>query len=95
MPIYEYECQKCGELTEAWQSFSDRPLVKCEKCKGKLRKLISQNSFHLKGSGWYTTDYASKASTLKSETKTSEKNKTKPAESKAAAGTENKKTPHE
>jgi putative FmdB family regulatory protein len=95
MPIYEYECQKCGEMTEAWQSFSDRPLSKCEKCKGKLRKLISQNSFHLKGSGWYATDYASKAGTLKSETKTSEKNKAKPAESKTAAGTEKKKTPHE
>jgi putative FmdB family regulatory protein len=95
MPIYEYECQKCGEMTEAMQNFSDRPLVKCEKCKGKLRKLISQNSFHLKGAGWYATDYASKTGTLKSNTKTSEENKTKPVEAKTAAGTENKKTPHE
>ncbi|RPI75036.1 MAG: zinc ribbon domain-containing protein [Desulfobacteraceae bacterium] len=95
MPIYEYECQKCGEMTEVLQSFSDKPLHKCEKCNGKLRKLISQNSFHLKGSGWYATDYASKTGTLKSETKTTEKNKTKPAEPKEAAGTEKKKTPNE
>ncbi len=59
MPIYEFECTKCGNQTEVWQKFSDRPLTKCEKCKGKMKKLISQSTFHLKGSGWYVTDYAS------------------------------------
>ena len=62
MPIYEYECTKCGQLTEVWQKFSDQPIKKCESCKGKVRKLISQSTFHLKGSGWYVTDYASKGS---------------------------------
>ena len=60
MPIYEYECKKCGHITEAWQSFSDAPLTKCELCHGKVKKLISQSSFQLKGTGWYVTDYASK-----------------------------------
>ncbi|MEW5733212.1 MAG: zinc ribbon domain-containing protein [Thermodesulfobacteriota bacterium] len=60
MPIYEYECKKCGKTTEALQSFSDKPLTTCPRCKGELAKLISQSSFHLKGSGWYVTDYAGK-----------------------------------
>ena len=60
MPIYEYERKKCGNIMEVWQKFSDSPITKCESCKGKMRKLISQSSFHLKGSGWYVTDYASK-----------------------------------
>jgi putative FmdB family regulatory protein len=59
MPIYEYECTKCGELTEALQKFSDPPLTKCKLCSGKTKKVMSQNSFHLKGSGWYVTDYSS------------------------------------
>jgi putative FmdB family regulatory protein len=57
MPIYEYECSQCGGITEAWQKFSDPPLTTCERCQGTLRRLISQSSFHLKGSGWYVTDY--------------------------------------
>ncbi|MFN3533772.1 MAG: FmdB family zinc ribbon protein [Desulfatiglandales bacterium] len=60
MPIYEYLCSNCNEITEAWQKFSDPPLSVCSKCGGELKKLISLNSFHLKGSGWYVTDYASK-----------------------------------
>jgi putative FmdB family regulatory protein len=61
MPIYEYECSKCGQVTEALQKFSDDPLTECSHCHGKLKKLISHNTFHLKGSGWYVTDYASKS----------------------------------
>lgn len=60
MPIYEYECTECGKTIEALQKFSDEPLTKCEFCSGKLRKLISHSSFHLKGTGWYVTDYAGK-----------------------------------
>jgi len=60
MPIYEYECSKCGKTSEAMQRFSDPPLTECPKCHGHLRKLISMSTFHLKGSGWYTTDYAGK-----------------------------------
>lgn len=61
MPIYEYECTKCGRINEAWQKFSDKPLKTCEHCSGKLHRLISQSTFHLKGTGWYVTDYADKS----------------------------------
>jgi len=60
VPIYEYECVKCHQTTEALQKFSDPPLTDCPHCDGRLKKLMSLNSFHLKGSGWYVTDYAGK-----------------------------------
>ncbi len=61
MPIYEYKCNGCGAILEALQKFSDDPLTTCSHCQGSLEKLISQSSFHLKGSGWYVTDYAGKS----------------------------------
>jgi putative FmdB family regulatory protein len=61
MPFYEYECTKCNHHTEIFQRISDKPVTRCEKCKGRMKRLISQSSFHLKGSGWYVTDYASKS----------------------------------
>ncbi len=61
MPVYEYECTKCGKRIEVMQKFSDPPIERCELCGGKMKKLISQCSFHLKGTGWYVTDYGSKA----------------------------------
>ncbi|MGD8836928.1 MAG: zinc ribbon domain-containing protein [Desulfobacteraceae bacterium] len=61
MPIYEYQCSQCGKLEEVIQKFSDKPLEKCRHCSGKLQKLISQSAFHLKGTGWYVTDYAGKS----------------------------------
>jgi putative FmdB family regulatory protein len=60
MPIYEYKCTKCGKEFEVIQKFSDEPVTKCIHCSGKVEKLISQSSFHLKGTGWYATDYAAK-----------------------------------
>ena len=65
MPIYEYQCEACGQVEEVIQRFSDPPLATCPQCSGKLHKLISQSSFHLKGSGWYVTDYAKKSSANK------------------------------
>ncbi len=59
MPIREYKCKDCGNYIEAIQGINEKPLEKCEKCGGKLEKLISNSSFVLKGSGWYKTDYAS------------------------------------
>ena len=61
MPIYEYQCTKCGTIEEALQKFSDKPLTKCRHCSGKLHKLVSRSSFHLKGTGWYVTDYKNKS----------------------------------
>jgi len=61
MPIYEYECLRCGRIDEIIQKFSDKALTKCAHCSGKLQKLVSHSSFHLKGTGWYVTDYAGKS----------------------------------
>jgi putative FmdB family regulatory protein len=57
MPIYEYRCEKCGEF-EHTQRITDPALQRCPTCKRKVRRLISNTSFQLKGSGWYVTDYA-------------------------------------
>ena len=62
MPIYEYECSKCGHHVEALQKISDPPILECDQCHASMKKLISQSTFHLKGTGWYVTDYASKNS---------------------------------
>lgn len=60
MPIYEYHCAKCGRDFEFMQRFSDAPKTRCPECGGELKKLISQCTFQLKGTGWYATDYAHK-----------------------------------
>lgn len=58
MPIYEYACPNCGVI-EVFQGITEKPLKRCPRCqKRKVKKLISESSFHLKGSGWYATDYA-------------------------------------
>lgn len=59
MPIYEYKCNDCEQTHEIIQKFSDDPITICPKCKGLLKKIISNTSFVLKGSGWYVTDYPS------------------------------------
>jgi putative FmdB family regulatory protein len=86
MPIYEYQCQKCGTF-ETTQRITDKPLVKCPACKGKVKKLISNTSFQLKGTGWYVTDYARKGQNgdAKSDTssKSTSESKTESKETKA------------
>lgn len=58
MPIYEYQCKACGHTFDTIQSFSEEPLTDCPVCKeSALKKLISASAFHLKGSGWYVTDF--------------------------------------
>jgi putative FmdB family regulatory protein len=61
MPIYEYACKKCGEF-EVTQRITEDPLKKCPSCGRKVTKLISQSAFHLRGSGWYATDYSKNGS---------------------------------
>jgi putative FmdB family regulatory protein len=60
MPIYEYKCKKCGNVSEYIQKFSDPLMTDCNECgtPGSLERIMSLGSFHLKGSGWYLTDYA-------------------------------------
>jgi putative FmdB family regulatory protein len=78
MPIYEYECSKCGKRIEVIQKMSDKPLKKHEGCGGTLSKLISAAGFQFKGTGWYVTDYARKDSkTETKETKDSNSTSTK------------------
>ena len=64
MPIYEYACEKCGSHIEVMQKISDPPLKRCQKCRGKLGKVVSRTSFQLKGGGWYASDYSRKASNV-------------------------------
>jgi putative FmdB family regulatory protein len=57
MPLYEYKCHSCGKTFEVIQKFSDEPLQIHAGCGGPVEKLLSAPAFHLKGSGWYVTDY--------------------------------------
>ncbi|MEE4167180.1 MAG: zinc ribbon domain-containing protein [Desulfocapsaceae bacterium] len=59
MPVYEYECKECRKVYEVQQKMADAPLAACPDCRGPVTKLISMNSFQLKGSGWYADGYAS------------------------------------
>ena len=90
MPIYEYECQKCKSHTEAFQKISDKPLTKCKKCGGRLEKMISAPAIQFKGSGWYVTDYAGKAT--KGDKSESESSSEKKTEKKAKDSSPAKKT---
>ena len=62
MPIYEYECTGCHQITEIWQSLSDAPATTCPSCSGDLKKIISMSSFQLKGGGWYSDGYCDSGS---------------------------------
>ena len=90
MPIYEYECQKCGKRTEAIQRIGEKPLKICPHCAGKLKKLASAPAIQFKGSGWYVTDYARKdAGSDKGNAESTEKGKTESKDK--AAGTSSEK----
>jgi putative FmdB family regulatory protein len=60
MPLYEYQCKKCGHRFERIQRFSDPLVKKCPECGGKVEQLLSAPAVQFKGSGWYVTDYAKK-----------------------------------
>ena len=61
MPLYEYECTRCGKNFELIQKFSDPPTAVCAACGGAAHRRLSAPAFQFKGSGWYVTDYARKA----------------------------------
>jgi putative FmdB family regulatory protein len=63
MPLYEYQCKKCGHRFEKIQKFSDKPVKKCPECGGRVEQTISAPAVQFKGSGWYVTDYARKSQT--------------------------------
>jgi putative FmdB family regulatory protein len=72
MPIYEYECKKCGHRFEKILKFSDKQPTKCPECGGKIEQVITAPAVQFKGSGWYVTDYAKKGSTPSSSSGSSE-----------------------
>ena len=83
MPLYEYQCQKCGKRTEKIESVAGPHLKKCPHCGGKVERLQSAPAIQFKGSGWYVTDYAGK-STAKESGSASSSN----SEKKDSPGTE-------
>lgn len=66
MPLYEYQCKKCGHRFERIQRFSDPLVKKCPECGGKVEQVISAPAVQFKGSGWYVTDYAKKSASASS-----------------------------
>jgi|SRR5437764_12094248 len=93
MPLYEYECEKCGHRFEKIRKFSDAPLDTCEKCGGPVHKMQSAPAFQFKGTGWYVTDYAKSGKTGTEEKKDATKEdkkdekKTEVAKSDTASST--------
>ena len=61
MPLYEFQCKKCGHRFEKIQKFSDKKIRKCPDCGGPVEQVISAPAVQFKGSGWYVTDYAKKS----------------------------------
>ena len=91
MPLYEYECTRCGKRFELLQKFSDPPTATCPACGGAAHRQLSAPAIQFKGSGWYVTDYARKSapaekSESKSDAKTDAKSEStaKPEEKKPA-----------
>ena len=61
MPIYEYACNACGHELELLQGFREEPITTCPACHlDELKRKISATAFHLKGTGWYETDFKNK-----------------------------------
>jgi len=88
MPIYEYRCVDCNEQFEVMQKITDDPLSICEFCGGNLKRLITNTSFVLKGSGWYVTDYPSpeRKKAMEEKKKTAEDKKEQDTTKKEAVG---------
>lgn len=89
MPLYDYQCESCGNRFEVIQKFSDPAVTTCEKCGGSVRKLLSAPAIQFKGSGWYVTDYGRKGGAGGGDAARSSKTKTdessKPAGESAGA----------
>jgi putative FmdB family regulatory protein len=106
MPLYEYECDACGQRFELIRRFSDPEVDVCAVCgKGPVRRLFSSPAIQFKGSGWYITDYARKGKSEKTSGEKSGDSKStdskgadskgadsKSADSKSADTTSEKKT---
>jgi putative FmdB family regulatory protein len=95
MPLYEYQCESCGERFEVMQKFADAPVTLHEKCGGSVRRLLSVPALQFKGSGFYINDYAKSGSNsaANGESKKSESGESsKGKESKEGSGTKTEST---
>lgn len=79
MPTYEYQCKKCGERLEVFQSFSAKPLRKHDGCNGALEKVFHASGIVFKGSGFYVTDSRGSSSSATSSSTTSSTSSPSPA----------------
>ena len=82
MPLYEYQCEACGQRFEVIQKFSDPPAETCRICgKGPVQRLISSPAIQFKGTGWYITDYSQKGKSSGSDSAPSSKSESKSSDS--------------
>ena len=99
MPLYEYKCQSCGKTFEVIQKFADEPLKTHPECGGIVERLFSAPAFHLKGTGWYATDYGkgngkpAKAEDSKTESKSDSKSEKTESKDQSKEKKESR-TPH-
>ncbi len=90
MPLYEYRCTQCGHHFEKIQSFRSDPETECPKCHGKLERPLTAPALQFKGAGWYVNDYAPKAASGSSDSKTSDSAASSSADSKPAGDSASK-----
>ena len=89
MPIYEYRCAACGFQKEYLQKVSDPLMTACPECnKQTFSKMLTAAGFHLKGSGWYATDFRNSGAKPAAKTEGKETAKTEGKETAKAAGKE-------
>jgi len=95
MPIYEYACERCDDEFEVEQRITEDPLKRCPSCRSvKVKRLISQTSFVLKGSGWYSDLYSSRKDEKPSAKEEADRGKQADAkDAKAASTPKEKKEP--
>lgn len=67
MPTYAYQCKNCAHSFEVQQSFTDKPLERCQECGGELKKVFGNLGVSFKGSGFYRTDSAPSSSSSSSD----------------------------
>jgi putative FmdB family regulatory protein len=69
VPLYEYQCKKCGNRLEKIQRFNAAPLTECPKCGGLLERVLTAPAVQFKGGGWHSDLYSSSKSVKKSDSK--------------------------
>jgi putative FmdB family regulatory protein len=90
VPIYEYRCSSCGFQKEYLQKVSDPILSICPECsKETFSKMLTSAGFHLKGGGWYATDFKNSGARPAAKTEGQSETAAK-AESKAETASEGK-----